>query len=265
MVIPSGGVYRIGGESPRVSTRPPPWRAARKPTPTRSSSRVKPPLTPCTMFATSVRVSPCRERWMRASEGRATVMIPPSTLMSIDGAKVRWRVPREPVTLRRLPVSRATSTPVGTGIGSLPMRDIRKTSPHEGDDFAAESGALRSAPGHQTPRGGDDRHPQAAEHPGDLRLACVDAQPGPADPAEAGKGAPARAPRLQRHGEHLHGRLTGDFIAVNEAFLGEHARDLDLHLRHRDLHGAVMGRVGVADAGQHVRDAVTGHGPHELF
>src|SRR6202034_1239593 len=30
--------------------------------------------------------------------------------------------------------------------------------------------------------------------------------------------------------------------------------------RHRDVHGAVMGLVGVADAGQHVRDAVTGHG-----
>src|SRR5580700_3049406 len=212
------------------------------------------------MLATRVRVSPCIDRWMRAFEGRSTVINPGSTLMSIEGTKVRCSVPRDPVTLRRLPVSRATSTPAGTGIGSLPMRDIRNASPHEGDDFAAQPGALGCATGHQTARRGDDRHAEAAEHPGDLRLARVDAQAGPADPAQAGQGASARAPRLQGHGEELHRRFTGDLVAVHESLFGEHARDLDLHLGHRDLHGAVMGRVGVADAGQHVRDAVTGHG-----
>src|SRR5580704_5931095 len=239
--------------------RSPPWRAARKPTPTRSRSRVKPPLTPCTIFATSVRVSPCSERWRRASEGRLTVMTPVSTLMSIDGAKVRCSVPREPVTLRRLPSSRATSTPSGTGIGSLPMRDIRQ-SPHECDDFAAQSGALRRAAGHQSARGRDDRDPEASEDPRDLGLARVDPQARAADPAQPGERAPARAARLERDREHLHRRVTRDLVPVDEAFLGEHARDLDLHLRHRDLHGAVMGLVGVADAGEHVRDAVTGHG-----
>src|ERR1700730_5079371 len=186
MVIPSGGVYRIGWEYPRVRTRSPPWRAARKPTPTRSRSRVKPPLTPWTMLATSVRVRPCSERWMRAFEGRSTVIVPVSTLMSIDGAKVRCNVPREPVTLRRLPVSRATSTPSGTGIGSLPIRDIRSGLPHERDDFAAQSGALRRASGHQTARGRDDGNAQPSEHPRDLGLARVHAQPGAADPAQAG-------------------------------------------------------------------------------
>src|SRR6202140_4057574 len=127
------------------------------------------------MFATSVRVSPCRDRWMRALEGRSTVIVPVSTLMSIDGAKVRCSVPREPVTLRRLPVSRATSTPAGTGMGSLPMRDISE-SPHERDYFAAQSGALRRPAGHQPARGRDDRHAQAAEHARDLRLARIHAE-----------------------------------------------------------------------------------------
>src|ERR1700688_687402 len=260
MVMPSGGVYGIGCEYPSVRTRSPPWRLARKPTPTRSSSRVKPPLTPWTMFATSVRVSPCRDRWMRALEGRSTVIVPVSTLMSIDGAKVRCSVPSEPVTLRRLPVSRATATPSGTGMGSLPIRDIRSDLPHERDDFAAQSGALRRASGHQTARGRDDRNTQSPEHSRDLGLARVHAQPGAADPAQAGERAPARASWLERDREHLHRRLAGDLVPVDEPFFGEHACDLDLHLRHRDLHGAVMGLVGVADAGEHVRDAVTGHG-----
>src|SRR6202035_4463879 len=260
MVMPSGGVYRIGWEYPRVRTRSPPWREARKPTPTRSRSRVKPPLTPCTMFATSVRVSPWRERWMRALEGRSTVIVPVSTLMSIDGAKVRCSVPRDPVTLRRLPVSRAPSTPSGTGIGSLPIRDIRSDLPHESDDFAAQSRALRRSTGHQTARGGDDRHTQSAEHARDFGFARIHAQPRTADTAQAGERASPRASGLERDREHLHRRFAGDLVAVDETLLGEHARDLDLHLRHRDLHGAVMGLVGVADAGQHVLDAVTGHG-----
>src|SRR5580700_4211610 len=150
------------------------------------------------MLATRVRVSPCIDRWMRAFEGRSTVINPGSTLMSIEGTKVRCSVPRDPVTLRRLPVSRATSTPAGTGIGSLPMRDIRNASPHEGDDFAAQPGALRCTSGHESARGGDDRHPQPAENTRDLRFARVDAQPGPADPAQTGERAPARAPRLER-------------------------------------------------------------------
>src|SRR4029077_7905161 len=114
------------------------------------------------MFATSVLVSPCRERWMRALEGRSTVIVPVSTLMSIDGAKVRCNVPREPVTLRRLPVSSSTATPSGTGMGSLPIRDTRSDLPHERDDFAAQSGALRRASGHQTTRGRDDGNTQPA-------------------------------------------------------------------------------------------------------
>src|SRR5579864_309204 len=186
-------------------------------------------------------------------------MTPVSTLISIEGANVRCSVPREPVTLRRLPFSRATSTPSGTGIGSLPMRDIRH-SPHERDDFAAQSGALRGAPGHQPARGRDDRDAEATEHTGDLGLPRIDAEPRTADPPQTGERAPARASRFEGDREHLHRGFARYLVPVDEALLGENARDLDLHLRHRDLHGAVMGLVGVADAGQHVRDAVTGHG-----
>ena len=103
-------------------------------------------------------------------------MTPVSTLISIDGAKVRCSVPREPVTLRRLPFSRATSTPSGTGIGSLPMRDIRIDLPHERDDFAAQSGTLRGAPGHQSARRRDDRDAEATENARDLGLAGIHAQ-----------------------------------------------------------------------------------------
>src|SRR5438477_6245757 len=133
------------------------------------------------MLATRVRLRPCSERCTRESVGRSTVMVPSTWLTRIAGGNVRASVPSAPLTLTWLPLN-VTSTPGGIVIGILPMRDI--SSPHVGDHFAAQLGALRGASGHQPVRGRDDGDAQAAEDAGDLALARVDAQARPADAAQ---------------------------------------------------------------------------------
>ena len=82
-----------------------------------------------TMLVISVRVSPCSERLTRSSSGRLTAMVPSSDLATVMGAAtVCDRVPLGPLTVTALP-SMATSTPLGTGTGSRPMRDM--SAPHQ--------------------------------------------------------------------------------------------------------------------------------------
>src|SRR5258708_4248631 len=180
------------------------------------------------MLATRVRVSPCSERCTRESVGRSTVTVPSARLMRMAAGIVRARAPRSPLTLTWLP-STVTSTPGGTVIGILPMRDTG--SPHVGDDFAAQLGALRGAPGHQSVRGRDDGDAQPAEHAGDLTLARVDAQARPADAAQPGQSASLGVRRLERDAEHLLRCLTAHRVRLDEPLLAEHARDLHLHPR----------------------------------
>ena len=83
---------------------------------------MKPWLTPVTMFATSVRVSPCSERCSRPSVGRSHRIWPSSILMETCAGRVRSRAPFGPSTFTRLAAS-STLTELGTGIGSFPIRD----------------------------------------------------------------------------------------------------------------------------------------------
>ena len=83
---------------------------------------------------------------MALSVGRLTSTTPSPTTTDIAGGTSRSRVPREPDTETWAPVA-TTWTPAGSGMGLRPMRDIR--SPHEGDDFAAETAALGRLAGHQ--------------------------------------------------------------------------------------------------------------------
>jgi hypothetical protein len=76
------------------------------------------------MLAISVRVRPCNEREARSSSGRVTLRAPSSDVPTAMGSATVWlRVPLGPFTVTTGP-SMLTSTPDGTGTGSLPMRDM---------------------------------------------------------------------------------------------------------------------------------------------
>src|SRR3954447_9392718 len=75
------------------------------------------------MLAISVRVSPWSARDVRSSSGRLTSSVPSSCATSM-GAATEWvSWPLGPLTVTCRP-SIATSTPLGTAMGSLPMRDM---------------------------------------------------------------------------------------------------------------------------------------------
>ena len=71
-----------------------------------------------------MRDSPCSERFSRSSSGRVTTIAPSSLRATVIGsATVKLKVPLGPFTETFWP-SIVTSTPVGTGTGCLPMRDM---------------------------------------------------------------------------------------------------------------------------------------------
>src|SRR6478735_11929923 len=132
-----------------------------------SSSLAKPSVTPTTMLDTSVRDRPCNERFSRSSSGRSTTRVatPPSpaSLRTVMApGMVRLRVPFGPFTVTSAPLM-VTSTPEGTLIGALPMRDMRGSLPDVAEDFAADLALARFAVGHEPVAGGQDGHPEATE------------------------------------------------------------------------------------------------------
>src|SRR4028119_462728 len=116
------------------------------------------------MLATSERVRPCRLRDSRSSSGRATCRVPSSERSMVMGAGTVWlRVPFGPFTVTDWP-SRVTSTPLGTGMGRRPMRDMVRSSSlvDVGEDFSAYALLVSLATGEQTGGRRDDRHPERA-------------------------------------------------------------------------------------------------------
>jgi hypothetical protein len=86
----------------------------------------KPFDTPSTMLARRVRVRPWALLDSRVSSGRVTISSSPSRVMVMDGRNVRVSSPLGPFTVTVWP-SMVTSTPAGTGMGILPIRDILDT------------------------------------------------------------------------------------------------------------------------------------------
>src|SRR5215212_1114022 len=101
----------------------------------------------------------------------------------------------------------ATSTPLGTGMGSLPMRDMLlllsldlldpSGSPDEGEDFPAHALLVGLPVGEQARGRRQDRDAQAAQHPGQVGRLGVHPQAGLADAADAGDRALAVGAVLQ--------------------------------------------------------------------
>src|ERR1700749_1540451 len=156
------------------------------------------------MFAISVRDRPCSARTLPSSLGRLTVMTDSSLTTEIGSATVRLRVPFGPFTLTAWP-SMATSTPLGTVMGSRPIRDIvlLPSLPDVGEDFSAHATLLGLLGGHQAARRRDDRDAESAEDPGQVVLLRVYAQTGLGDPLDARDGALTRVAVLQHDHEVL--------------------------------------------------------------
>src|SRR3954466_6420870 len=101
------------------------------------------------MFASSVRDRPWRALWFSSSEARLTCSTSPSWPTEMPCANRRVSSPFGPFTFTVLP-SIAIETPFGTGIGSLPIRDIVwiLLLPDEGEELATRAGLPRLRVGH---------------------------------------------------------------------------------------------------------------------
>src|SRR4051794_5144403 len=215
------------------------------------------------MLAMSVRDSPCRARFWRSSLGRCTRRVPSSSRSTVMGAATVWRsVPLGPVTLTVWP-SMATSTPLGTAIGSRPIRDISFAPlPDVGEDFPTHALLVRLLVGQQPGRGRDDRHAETPEHLGQGGGLGVDPQTGLGHPPDTGDAALTVGAVLQVDHQLLEGGAVlldvVDGPAGDVALLLEDLGDLRLQLRRRHDRRVVIRLVGVAQTRQHVRDRV-GH------
>src|SRR5271165_6404744 len=149
-----------------------------------SSDFEKPPVTPRTMLAISVRVRPCSCLLRLSSLGRSTLTVPFSTLTSIGSAQVSCNWPFGPLTVTTRSAT-PTFTPEGTAIGMRPILLIVAPLPHERHDFTAGAEPLGLPAADDAFRRRQDHKPEAAHALGDLAFGRVDAQPRTADALEA--------------------------------------------------------------------------------
>src|SRR6476620_10819729 len=132
------------------------------------------------MLLTSERVSPCSARCSRSSSGRCTTISSPSRVTVMSSGASSSRDPLGPLTATWLPLI-VTSTPDGTVMGFLPIRDMVPL-PDLTEDLSADLALARLAVGEQTLVGGQHRDAHAAEHAGDLVSGGVDPQTRLRDP-----------------------------------------------------------------------------------
>src|SRR5215831_19353777 len=202
------------------------------------------------MLATSDRDRPCSARTLPSSLGLVTVTTPSPLATSMGSFTSSESCPLGPLMV--------TSTPLGIGTGMRPIRDIAVSSPDVGEDFPAHAALDRLPVGHQATRGGDDGDAKTAEHPRQVVLLRVHAQPRLGHPLEARDRPLTGRPVLERDHEVLADLGILDTPARDVALLLEDLRDVNLDRGAGHAHRVVVGRVGVAQTGQHVCDRV-GH------
>src|SRR5215475_2159922 len=152
-----------------------------------------------------------------------------------------------------------TSTPLGTTTGIRPIRDIAGSLPDVSEDFPAYALLLRLLVGHQAGRRRDDRDTEATEHPGQVVLVRIHAQPWLGHALETRDRALPGRPELQRDHQVLANLGVLHLPARDVTLLLQDLGDVRLDLGGRHVHGVVVRRVGIAYPGQHVCDRV-GHG-----
>src|SRR5579872_5614012 len=151
--------------------------------PTISSSRVKPVETPWTALAASARVRPCRAAC--SSEARLISSLPSACWTLMPSGMGTVSLPLGPVTSSCAPTW--IFTPLGSGIGFFPIRDIdQNLLPDATENLAAHVFLVGVAAGHDTARRGQNVDAEAAEHARDLGLPDVHAATGPRNALDRG-------------------------------------------------------------------------------
>src|SRR5690554_6340099 len=178
------------------------------------------------------------------------------------GLGIVWlNVPLGPLTVTTAPSS-ATSTPAGTGTGTLPMRDMGTPLsvfrlPDVGEDFPTYA-LRRGLPVGQEARGrGQDRHAEAAEHLGKVGGLGVHAQARLGHALDASERTLAVRAELEVDRERLADARVLDAPARDVALGLEDLHDVLLELRVRHGHRLVVSRVRVAQPREHVCDRVS--------
>src|SRR5919108_3664585 len=162
-----------------------PCSRARYPTPWISSRFSNPLVTPSTMLAIRLRVSPCSARCSPRLVGRSTVSVPFDWSIFIAGLTAWLSSPLGPLTVTR-PGASETVTPSGISIGFFPIRliailAVARRSPDVGDDLAADTLLARLVAAHHAAGSRDDRRPHAAEYARHLGAADIAAPARPRD------------------------------------------------------------------------------------
>src|ERR1043165_2412315 len=134
-----------------------------------SSSRLKPSVTPWTLFATSARMRPCSERDLPSSSPRLNCTTLSLISAPMPATTAVESVPFGPLTVRVLP-SCPTSTPFGSGIGFFPIRDMGLSLPDLAEDLAADAALGGLAATEDALRRRDDGQPESAADAGDFFL-----------------------------------------------------------------------------------------------
>src|SRR6266480_4703947 len=148
-------------------------------------------------------------------------------------ATMRVSSPFGPFTRTVLP-STATVTPLGTLIGSFPIRDIVCSSlPDDGDQLAAGACLTSLAVGHHPLRGAEDGEPESVADARNLVDADVAAQPWRRHALQRADHRLPGARVLEPHAQQMLAVVGVDRrIILNEVVLLQDASDFGLHSRH---------------------------------
>src|SRR5690242_3287929 len=138
------------------------------------------------MLATRVRVRPCRARCSPRSVGRVTRTSSPTCSTLISRLTRSVSSPLGPLTVTRSG-SMAMVTPVGTGMGCRPMRDIADAVlPDSGHDLATDPLLAGLVAGHDALGRGDDRRAHTPLHAGDVAVIDIGPLTGARHPLQPG-------------------------------------------------------------------------------
>src|SRR5207248_11156892 len=215
-------------------------------------SRLNPSVTPRTLLATSARIRPWKARDFPSSSVRVNCTTLFSMVTPMPETTAVVRVPFGPFTVTTLP-SCLTSTPFGTGISFLPIRDMGFSSPDLAKHFAADAALDGFLSGQHALGGRDDGQPEAAEHARDLLLVAVDAAARARDALDAVDDRLAAGRVFQIDPQRSLGLvLLLKVVIADEALILEDAGDLHFQLRRGKLDAFVMRLDSVANPREHV-------------
>src|SRR5580698_10453308 len=241
--------------------------------PTISRSRVHPLVTPSTALLTRARAKP----WTAACESfsRTANKVPSCCSTLMPAGNVVSSLPFGPWTATVLP-SIFTVTPLGSGIGFFPIRDINSALslsllkrclrtfptqqaaplPNFAEQLAAQALFARLPSSHHATRRGENVDAQPTQHPGDLSAPHVH----PA--SRAGDAVHIRDHRFivvgvfQVDTQDLVSFLFRRFEIGDVALFFENAGNLQLQLGSRNIHLLVPCANRIANARQHICDRI---------